>query len=134
MSTTEDDYVALGEGVKEALFTDAVLSFSRPELIGPCVRVFEDNQRAVALAANPLGSARSKHIEVHFYFVGELLRAKKTDIQFVPSEEQHADILTQSLAATPFKYHRRFLLIYRWRVSKGYGHYSMSTMFESCEV
>ena len=64
----------------------------------------------MALAENPLRSARSKHIDVRFHFVRELLRAKKIDIQFVVSEEQHADILPKSLGATPFKYHRRFLL------------------------
>ena len=47
---------------------------------------------------------------MRFRFVGELLRAKKIDIQFVASEEQHADILTKSLAATPFESHRKFLL------------------------
>ena len=74
------DYVALGEGVKEALFTGAVLSLYCPELSGSCVRVFGDNQGAIELAANPLSSARSKYIDVHFHFVGELLRAKKVDI------------------------------------------------------
>ena len=73
-------------------------------------RVFEDNQGAITLAENPLSSAGSKHIDVHFHFVGELLRAK-IDIQFVASWEEHlVDILTKALAATPFKYHRRFLL------------------------
>ena len=42
LSTAEAEYVALGEGVKEALFTGAVLSSICPELIGSCVRVFED--------------------------------------------------------------------------------------------
>ena len=110
LSTTEAEYVALGEGVKEALFTGAVLSFICPELSGSCVRVFEDNQGAIALAQNPLSSARSKHIDVRFHFVRELLRAKKIDIQFVASKDQHADILTKSLAAIPFKSHRRFLM------------------------
>ena len=32
------------------------------------------------------------------------------DIQSVASEEQHADILTKSLAASPFEYHRKFLM------------------------
>ena len=64
----------------------------------------------MALAENPLSSARSKHIDVRLHFVRELLRAKKIDILFVASKEQHADILTKSLAATPFKYHRKFLL------------------------
>ena len=66
------DYAALGEGVKKALFTGAVLSFVCPELSGSCVRVFEDSQGAIALAANPLSSTRSKRIDVHFHFVGEL--------------------------------------------------------------
>ena len=110
MSTAEAGYVALGEGVKEALFTGAALSCSCPEPTGSCVRVFEDIQGAIALAENPLSFARSKHIDVRFHFVRELLRAKKIGIQFVASEEQHADVLTKSLAATPFKSHRKFLL------------------------
>ena len=95
--------------MKEPLFRGAVLSCICPELTGSCVRVFEDMFGAIALAENPLGSARSKNVEdVHFHFVRELLRAKKIDIQFVASEEQHVDILTKSLAATPFKSHRMF--------------------------
>ena len=92
MSTAEAEYVALGERVKETLFTGAVLAFICLELSGSCVRVLEDNQGAIALAENPLSSAPSKHIDVRFHFVRELLRAKKIDIQFVSSEEQHADV------------------------------------------
>ena len=61
-------------------------------------------------AENPLSSAWSQDIDVRFHFVRQLLRAKKIDIQFEASEEQHADILTRSLAVTSFKCHRRFLL------------------------
>jgi len=111
LSTAEAEYVVLGEGVKEALFTGAVFSFICPELSGSCVQVFEDTQGGIALAENPLSSARSTHIDVRFHFVRELLRAKKIDIQFVASEEQHADILAKSLAATSSKSRRRFLSI-----------------------
>ena len=72
LSTAEAEYVALGEGVKEALFTGAVLSFICLELSGSCVRVFEDNQGAIALAQNPHSSARRKHIDVRFHFVREM--------------------------------------------------------------
>ena len=94
--------------MKKALFTGAVLSFVRPELSGSCVRVFEDNQGARALGENLLSSARSKHIDVQFHFVRELIRAE-IDFQFVASEEHYAVILTISLV-TPFKSHRRYLL------------------------
>ena len=80
-----------------------IVYFSR-ELSVSCVRYFEDNQGGMALAENPLSSAGSEHIDVRFHFVRELLRAKKIDIQFV-LQEQHADTLTKSLAATPFKSH-----------------------------
>ena len=72
--------------------------------------MFQDNQEAIGLAENPLSSARSKHIDVWFHFFRELLHAKKIYIQFVALEEQHADVLTKSLAATPFKSHRKFYL------------------------
>ena len=68
---------------------------------------FNDNRGAIALAGNLLDSAWSKHADVRFHFVRELLRAKKIDIQFVASESLHEDILSKSLAATPFKCHRR---------------------------
>ena len=73
--------------MKEDLFTGAILSFVCPEPSGSCVRDFEDNQGGIALAENPLSSARKKHIVVRFYFVRELLRAKKIDILLVVSEE-----------------------------------------------
>ena len=71
---------------------------------------FEDNMGAIALAENPISSARSKHIDVRFHFVRELLLAKTIDVQCIASEERHADILTKSLDSTPLKCHRRFLL------------------------
>ena len=41
LSTAEAEYVALGEGVKEALFTGVALSFICPELNGSCARVLK---------------------------------------------------------------------------------------------
>ena len=110
LSSAQAEYVVLGEGVKEAFLTGAVLSFICPELSGSCVGVFQDNQGGIALAEKPLSSARGKHIDVRFNFVRELLRAKKIDILFVASDEQQVDFWTKSLAAIPFKFHRRFLL------------------------
>ena len=77
LSTAEAECVALGEGVMKALFAGAVVSFIYPELSESCVRVFEDNQGAIALGENPLSSARSNHIDVRFHFVRKLLRARK---------------------------------------------------------
>ena len=61
LSTSEAEYIAAGEGVKEALFVHAVLSFIAPETSGASIKVVEDNQGAKSPIENPLSSARSKH-------------------------------------------------------------------------
>ncbi|CAB1112338.1 unnamed protein product [Ectocarpus sp. CCAP 1310/34] len=58
LSSTEAEYIAAGEGVKEALFVRAVLSFVAPETSGSSIKVLEDNQGAIALVQNPLSSGR----------------------------------------------------------------------------
>lgn len=58
------NYPGLGKKLKKVLFTDGVVFFVCPEINGSCVWVFQDNQGAIALPANPLSSARSKNVEV----------------------------------------------------------------------
>ena len=70
MSITEAEFLNLGAGVREALFKGAELSFIYPEPSGSCVRVFEDNQGAIALAENPLPVVLlGASIDVRFHFV-----------------------------------------------------------------
>ena len=66
LSTSEEEYIAAADEVKEALFVCAVLSFIAPETSGTSIKVPEDNQGAKALIEKPLSSARSKHINVRF--------------------------------------------------------------------
>ena len=97
LSTTEAEYVAMADGVKEALYVRGVLVFLTPSLGSPSIGVFEDNQGAIDLAKNPLSSSNSKHIDVRYYFlhksVGDYLRVK-----YLRTEDQHADILTKAIA------------------------------------
>ena len=46
LSTSEAEYMAAGDGVKEALIVRAILSFIAPETCGASVKVLEDNQGA----------------------------------------------------------------------------------------
>lgn len=47
LSTTEAEYVALGDGVNEASFAGAALSFIAPEVTDSNIRVLEDDQGAM---------------------------------------------------------------------------------------
>ena len=110
LSASEAECIAAGDGVKEALFVRAVLSFIAPETCGASIKVLEDNQGAKALIENPLSSARSKYIDVRFHFIRELFKARKISVAYVASAEQHADILTKALSRTNFRYHRKNLM------------------------
>ena len=110
LSTSEAEYIAAWDGVKESLFERAVLSFIAPETCGAYIKVLEGNQGTKALIENPLSSARSKHIDVRFHFILELFKARKISVEYVASAEQHADILTKALNRAKFRYHRKHLM------------------------
>ena len=87
-----------------------VLFFIIPSISENCIKVFVDNDGAISLANNPLSSARTKHINVRFHFIRELTRSKTILVEYVPTKEQCADILTKALTGAIFKEHRDFLI------------------------
>ena len=64
LSTSEAEYIVAGDGIGEARFVCAVLSFIAPKTSGISIEILEDNQGAKALIESPMSSARSKHIDV----------------------------------------------------------------------
>ena len=98
------------DAVKELLFLRQVWRFMLPSKVMPCFPIFEDNQGAVQLAQNPITNSDSKHIDVRHHFLRELVRQRDIKVVQVPSEFQHADILTKALAFDLFASHRKFLM------------------------
>ena len=110
LSISVAEYVALGDAVKELLFLRQVLRFMLPGKGMPCFRMFEDNQGAVQLSQNPVSNSNSKHIDVRHHFLRELVRQGNISGSHIPSEYQHAAILTKALAFDALAIHRRFLM------------------------
>ena len=73
LSTTEAEYVAMGDGVKEALFVHGMLEFLSPGKKLKGIRMLEDNGGAIALAENPISSSNSEHIDVRHHFLRDLV-------------------------------------------------------------
>ena len=112
LSTSEAEYVAMARGAKTALLTKAVLDFLQPELANETIDLFEDNQGAIAIAENPISGGRTKHIDVRYHFIRELVERKVLNIQYTESSNLHADILTKPLGLLieAFARHRSFLM------------------------
>ena len=73
LSTTEAEYVALADTIKEVIFLRYVWSFILPGLGSACITVFEDSKGARHLAHNPVCASNSKHIDIRVHhFLREL--------------------------------------------------------------
>jgi hypothetical protein len=53
---------------------------------------------ATYLSVNPVFHARTKHIEVDYYFVRERVAHKLLEIKFIPTGDQVADGFTKPLS------------------------------------
>jgi hypothetical protein len=79
-----------------SLLTELHVSLPSPPVL------YCDNLGATFLAANPVFHARTKHIEIDFYFVRDQLASHALRIQFLCSADQLAYILTKNLSSTRF--------------------------------
>ena len=79
-------------------------------MVGPLIDTYKDNEGANAMAENPQGSHRSKHIDVRFHFLRGLVRLGQVAVHSVASANQHADFLTKPLGRETFQRHRDFLM------------------------
>lgn len=73
------------------------------------VIIYEDNKSAQDIAEGPGETKRMKHIDVKYHFVHDEIDAGKIELQFKPSTEQLADIMTKGLGRILFEKHRKNL-------------------------
>ena len=109
-SNSKAEYLAMGDGVNEAVFVNEMLQFLRPSRKPRKIDVLEDNEGAIALAENPLSSSRSDHIDVRHHFLSNLTEEGIIEVTHVPSEKQHSNILTKALPRDRFEVHRDYAL------------------------
>jgi hypothetical protein len=74
MSTTESEFIALGDGTKDVLWLGSVLSqLGTHEKITAVVR--GDNQGALAVTEGEAGKSRVRHVDVKYLFVEQEIEA-----------------------------------------------------------
>ena len=105
-STTESEYISLSEASKQGQWIRALLrelqrtQYLDSTLVTP---IFSDNQGCIALAKDPVAHSRTKHIDVRYHYIRELIAYGKTTISYIPTEEMVADMLTKPLSLTAFR-------------------------------
>ena len=59
--------------------------------------IHSDNQSCIRFFENPVFHDRSKHIEIIYHFIGDYVQRGVVELQYISTDEQVEDILTNSL-------------------------------------
>ncbi|KAM7461045.1 hypothetical protein LguiA_029166 [Lonicera macranthoides] len=102
LSTTEAEYIAVTEAVKEAIWLRGLVSDLglKPEK----VVVHCDSQSAIHLAKNQVHHGRTKHIDVRYHFIREIIENGVVNLVKIGTKDNPADMLTKVIPLAKFEH------------------------------
>ena len=107
MSTTEAEYIAASEACKEAIWLALLVGNLGTSVEIPTLRC--DSQSAIMLAKNPMFHAKTKHIDVKYHFIRDVLEDKHMELVNVHTDDNPIDILTKGVAFERFAHYRALM-------------------------
>jgi hypothetical protein len=96
LSSSEEEYMAASLASCEAVWLRKMLFSLFEECLDPTV-IYCDNQSCIKLTENPVFHDRSKHIDIRYHSISDYVQRGIVKLEFVPTDEQVADILTKAL-------------------------------------
>lgn len=102
LSTMEAEYMSLALLTTEIIWFRSLLYELDLKLDGP-TKIFEDNQSCIKVANNGSFAVKSKHISIEYRFVHEKIKMRAIKLEYCPTSEMIADILTEALSKNSFK-------------------------------
>ncbi|KAD3641836.1 hypothetical protein E3N88_31060 [Mikania micrantha] len=102
LSTTEAEYVAATSCVCHCVWLKGLLE-ELGEKFEMAVDIWCDNSSTIKLSKNPVMHSRTKHIDVRFHYLRDLVNQEVVNLEFCKSEEQVADIMTKPLKMEMFE-------------------------------
>ncbi|GKV22644.1 hypothetical protein SLEP1_g32496 [Rubroshorea leprosula] len=107
LSTTEAEYMAITEAVKEALWLKGLVSDLRVEQNE--MMVFCDSQSAIHLTKNTMYHERTKHIQVRYHFVREVISNGDVLVEKISTDQNPANMMTKPFCTSKKFKPTRFL-------------------------
>ena len=109
LSSSEAEYVALSEAVKEIRFVYYLLTSFGINVVLP-IKVRVDNIGAMFMSENVTTSNRTKHVDTRYNYVREFVEDKFIEITFVRSEDNYADIFTKNVKKEVLDNHKGVMI------------------------
>eukprot|EP00253_Pinus_taeda_P004327 PITA_04327 len=101
LSTTDTEYIAASMASCEAVWLRKLFS----ELFGHVLdttMIFCDNQSGIRLSENLMFHDRSKHIDIRYHFIWDMVQLGAIRLQHIGTDDQVADIHTKPVGKVKF--------------------------------
>ena len=95
LSSCEAEYMGLAEGCKEALFMYNLFEEIFSQKLE--IELLNDSQSAHKIVKNPVQHKRTKHIDIKYHFIRDIIRSGKFELTYIPTEDMIADVMTKAL-------------------------------------
>jgi hypothetical protein len=112
LSTVEAKYIAACSASCEAIWLRKLLT-GLFDLEMRATAILCDNQSCIKMTENHVFHDRSKHIEIHYHFIRDMVQRGALKLQYISMDEQVADVLTKPLSHVKFEHFRDKLGIVR---------------------
>ena len=67
------------------------------------IPICEDNQGLIFISSNPITEKRSKHIDIRYHYIHEVIARKLAEVYFIYGDNNPADLLTKNLGIIKFQ-------------------------------
>lgn len=94
-SSTKAEYIATTMGAREVVWLRKFLSNLFGEPMKPST-IHCDNQSCIKLSVNPVFHDRSKHIEIPYHYVRDMVERRAIQLEYINTGDQTTDILTKA--------------------------------------
>jgi hypothetical protein len=112
LSTAETEYIVACSVSCEAIWLRKLLT-GLFDLEMEATTILCDNQSCIKMTKNHVFHDKSKHIEIQYHYIYDILQRGAIKLQYVSTDEQVADVLTKPLSRVKFEHFRDKLGIVR---------------------
>ena len=93
--STEAEYMALSDCSHQMVWMHTLMGELGYHM--KAIPICRDNQGSIFIASNPVTEKRSKHIDICYHFIRNVIADKCVKVFFIPGDDNPADLLTKNL-------------------------------------
>ena len=97
--------MATSTATREAVWLRKLLAGLFAQIPEPAV-IHSDNQSCVQMSMNPVFYDKSKHIQIQYHFIRDMVQKGAVELQYIPTYDHTVDIITEPLSRFKFEYFR----------------------------